>query len=400
MATKDIKLRISELYKLIFDHPNPIIGIPIIFIVPLSVFLVSLLFIDVVQLLPREINDFVIVTELSIIGVPASAIIATIILWLLYRNSIFFRFSLYMNFTMAFIVMLVFAIIIDGSTVHSYALYMAPIFLTIVMMIIYTINSVKKPVETIRDEIKSVANGDFVARELNLSIYGKEFADLGRAIKGMTDQLQVMISAITNASNQLASSSEEMAASVEQVNSSSMEISNIIQQMNRGAQKQAEQINDTVINVQELSDMSIKIIEDINNTIGIISDVANQTNMLSLNAQIEAARAGDFGKSFMVVADNVRRLAEDTKVSTGNIEKLVENIQHQISSNVDRIAKSVDSVAVVAVETVASSEEVSAATEEQTATMEELSAFSQELARLSGELNNQVMFFRLKEDQE
>ncbi|MHA2295974.1 MAG: methyl-accepting chemotaxis protein [Candidatus Hodarchaeales archaeon] len=260
--------------------------------------------------------------------------------------------------------------------------------------------SITKPLSEIVKSSSEVAQGKL---SVDLSAIDRERKDeigkLGKTFGTMVEKIigdmVSLIKAARVAAEQLLTSSEEFASSSEELNASSEEISSVIQQMNRGAQQQAEQINDTVTNVQELSDMSVKIIQDIQNTVELISDVASQTNMLSLNAQIEAARAGDFGKSFMVVADNVRRLAEDTKSSTGSIQELVDDIQHQISTNVDKIAKSVDSVAAVAEETAASSEEASAATEEQTATMEEMSAAAQELAQLAEELTSSISSFNI-----
>ncbi|MHA2334215.1 MAG: methyl-accepting chemotaxis protein [Candidatus Hodarchaeales archaeon] len=226
-----------------------------------------------------------------------------------------------------------------------------------------------------------------------------EIGEQQRSIVRMTTSLQEIVKTIRDAAEKLTTTTEEFVSSTEEVKASSEEISSVIQQMNRGAQQQAEQINDTVTYVQDLSNISEKIIQDISNTVGLISDVASQTNMLSLNAQIEAARAGDFGKSFMVVADNVRRLAEDTKSSTVSIQTLVDDIQQQITSNVDRIAKSVDSVAAVAEETAASSEEASSATEQQTATMEEMSAVAQELAQLAEEMTSSISTFKIEKEE-
>ncbi|MFW9997638.1 MAG: cache domain-containing protein [Candidatus Odinarchaeota archaeon] len=250
------------------------------------------------------------------------------------------------------------------------------------------------PVVEMNELAAIVASGDLTV-ELKDNGRTDEIGELKRSFRAMVISLRKLIGMVQEATERLFTSSEELASSTEEVNASSEEISAVIQQMNRGAQTQAEQINNTVFNVQELMETSDKIIKDIAGAVELITDVTAQTNMLALNAAIEAARAGDYGKGFAVVADNVRRLAEGTKQNAVTIEQLVENIQKQIASSVGRIAKSVDSVAAVAEETAASSEEASAATEEQTATMEEMSAAAQELANLSEKLMNATSVFKL-----
>ncbi|MHA2297128.1 MAG: HAMP domain-containing methyl-accepting chemotaxis protein [Candidatus Hodarchaeales archaeon] len=295
--------------------------------------------------------------------------------------------------------------IVSESLFNMTAMVLITVVAVIVAFVIATFLSrmIVGPILSTKEDLIRMGSGDlaFTTEDMaKIQIHrGDEIGDMARAFKNSLINVRELIRSAQMAAERLLTSSEEFASSAEELNASSEEISSVIQQMNRGAQQQAEQINDTVNNVQVLSNISEKIIQDISNTVGLISDVAAQTNMLSLNAQIEAARAGDFGKSFMVVADNVRRLAEDTKASTGSIQALVEDIQHQITNNVDKIAKSVDSVAAVAEETAASSEEASASTEEQTATMEEMSAAAQELAQLAEELTSSITMFKVEKEE-
>lgn len=149
---------------------------------------------------------------------------------------------------------------------------------------------------------------------------------------------------------QAAAAVNQMTAAVDEVARNAVSTSEASRQSEQTAQRGREQVQETVVSIGELAngvtDTSACIqqlagrVEDISKVLDVIRSIADQTNLLALNAAIEAARAGEAGRGFAVVADEVRALAHRTQVSTQEIEQMVGNIRIDTSHAVSAMQSS------------------------------------------------------------
>jgi len=151
-----------------------------------------------------------------------------------------------------------------------------------------------------------------------------------------------------------ATAMEEMNATVLEVARNASQATDTSEKAKSMAQEGANIVGKVVAGINQVqtqslelkSDMTVlgKQAEDIGQIMNVISDIADQTNLLALNAAIEAARAGEAGRGFAVVADEVRKLAEKTMTATKEVGEAIQQIQNGTRKNIDNVDRTVKTI--------------------------------------------------------
>ncbi|WP_019611890.1 methyl-accepting chemotaxis protein [Thioalkalivibrio sp. AKL7] len=180
-------------------------------------------------------------------------------------------------------------------------------------------------VEKIRVLIQQVAAGsDQVAAASNeLSATSEETNEQVRRQKAETDQVATAMNEMTATVQEVARNAADAAAAAQATDQDAVAGQQVVQKTVTAINGLSRQVDNAAEVVTRLSQDA----EQINKVLEVIGDIADQTNLLALNAAIEAARAGEQGRGFAVVADEVRTLASRTQDSTHEIQQMIERVQ-------------------------------------------------------------------------
>ncbi|WP_185968813.1 methyl-accepting chemotaxis protein [Carboxylicivirga sp. M1479] len=355
------------------------------------------------------------------------------ILRLLYKGSIFFRIG-------ALWMINVFLTVLNSRIHYTkpeaypfWAALLAGIVVTgLLQYIVYL--QIKKPLSKITLKLKTLANGHLSSgtEAYNAPIKGELF-EIHSAINNLENTLGNVISQVGKSANSLnhmggslnqtstkiSGVASQQASGIEEISSSMEEMAANIDANNQNANATkdnssaaSQSVDDSFASAQQ----ALKAMQQINDKIKVIDEIAVQTNLLALNAAVEASRAGDEGRGFSVVAGEVRKLAERSKVAAKEIDdyskhgnEVTEDALHKLEITVPLIKQNAELIAEIASSSAEQNmgasqinnalQEINRSTQGNAAISDEMSASSGHMVEQANALIKQLRFFKFDSEE-
>ena len=303
------------------------------------------------------------------------------------------------------------------------------------------IKNLMLPLKVLVAEAEEMSKGAFILRKIKFK--RNEIGDIAYSFKNMRDAMIKIINEVNDTSEKInaaaleltrgsddlsartdsqaasleetSSAIEEMASTIKSSASHSVEGNDMMISSKKAVENGASVISETTKNIEEVYEASAKI----KNITKTIEDIAFQTNILALNASVEAARAGDQGRGFAVVASEVRNLAQNSQASAKDITLLIENIYEKINKSaetaresqtifndiqekIENTAKIMQEISTTAVEQQTGVDQVNIAvskidgiTQQNAALVDETSSSAKELLEQAQNLKQIMTFFKM-----
>jgi methyl-accepting chemotaxis protein len=240
----------------------------------------------------------------------------------------------------------------------------------------------------------------------------EQLASSAQSLSAVTEQTNLEVSSQKEETEQVATAMNQMAATVHDVARNAEEAAQAAQTADDKVESGQQVVRQSMVRIEQLADSATSAsssieslsaqIQNIGMVLGVIKSVAEQTNLLALNAAIEAARAGEQGRGFAVVADEVRALAKRTQQSTEEIERLVSALRSAAHSSVQQIQNSGELVKLAvsdALQTESALGSIAAAVSLIQQMNQQIAAAAEQQSSVAEEINRSVTSIRASADQ-